>query len=60
VHERFIAFTSALASARLSPQRFEAATVTALDAWAVAHAVSRSETIRRLVEIGLKAKAATQ
>jgi hypothetical protein len=37
------------------PARFEPATVAALDAWAVAHNVSRSEAIRRLVEIGLKA-----
>jgi hypothetical protein len=28
----------------------------ALDGWAVKHKVSRSETIRRLVELGLKAK----
>jgi hypothetical protein len=27
-----------------------------LDAWAVAHDVTRSEAIRRLVELGLKAK----
>jgi hypothetical protein len=39
------------------PARFEPATVAALDAWAVMHEVSRSEAIRRLVEIGLKAKA---
>jgi len=38
------------------PARFEPTTVEALDAWAVAHDVSRSEAIRRLVEIGLKAK----
>jgi hypothetical protein len=38
------------------PARFEPATVAALDAWADAHDVSRSEAIRQLVEIGLKAK----
>jgi hypothetical protein len=38
------------------PARFEPATVAALDAWAVAHDVSRSEAIRRLVELGLKVK----
>ena len=38
------------------PTRFETATVEALDAWAKKNAVSRSEAIRRLVEIGLKAK----
>jgi hypothetical protein len=27
-----------------------------LDAWAVANAVTRSEAIRRLVELGLKSK----
>jgi Ribbon-helix-helix protein, copG family len=37
--------------ARLEPQ-----TVERLDAWAAAHDVSRSEAIRRLVELGLKAK----
>lgn len=39
------------------PARFEPATVAALDAWADAHDVSRSEAIRRLVELGLKVKA---
>jgi hypothetical protein len=38
------------------PARFEPATVAALDKWAVAHDVSRSEAIRQLVELGLKAK----
>jgi hypothetical protein len=38
------------------PARFEPATMAALDAWADAHEVSRSEAIRRLVELGLKAK----
>jgi hypothetical protein len=38
------------------PARFEPATVVALDAWAVAHGVSRSEAIRQLVELGLRAK----
>jgi hypothetical protein len=38
------------------PARFEPAAIAALDGWAVAHGVSRSEAIRRLVELGLKAK----
>jgi hypothetical protein len=38
------------------PARFEPATVAALDKWAVTHDVSRSEAIRRLVELGLKVK----
>jgi hypothetical protein len=35
------------------PARFEIPTMEALDAWAVKHKVSRSEAIRRLVELGL-------
>jgi hypothetical protein len=35
------------------PAPLELATVASLDAWAVANEVSRSEAIRRLVEIGL-------
>jgi hypothetical protein len=38
------------------PARLEPATVAALDAWAAAYDLSRSEAIRRLVELGLKAK----
>jgi hypothetical protein len=38
------------------PARFEIATMEALDEWAAKQEVSRSEAIRRLVEIGLKAK----
>ena len=38
------------------PARFELATMKALDAWAEKHDVSRSEALRRLVELGLKAK----
>jgi hypothetical protein len=38
------------------PARFEIPTIGALDAWAKEHDVSRSEAIRRLVELGLKAK----
>jgi hypothetical protein len=38
------------------PARLEPATVARLDAWATSHEVSRSEAIRRLVELGLKAK----
>jgi hypothetical protein len=36
--------------------RFELATVADLDKWAASHGVSRSEAIRRLVELGLRAK----
>ena len=39
------------------PARLEPETVASLDAWAAARDVSRSEAIRRLVELGLKAKA---
>jgi len=38
------------------PVRLEPATVASLDAWATSHEISRSEAIRRLVELGLKAK----
>jgi Ribbon-helix-helix protein, copG family len=38
------------------PARFEIPTMEALDAWAEKHDVNRSEAIRRLVELGLKAK----
>jgi hypothetical protein len=38
------------------PARLEKETLIRLDQWAVAHEISRSEAIRRLVELGLKAK----
>jgi len=38
--------------------RFDPATVTAIEAWASAAGVGRSEAIRRLVEMGLKVKRA--
>jgi hypothetical protein len=38
------------------PARLEPATLTSLDAWAAANDMSRSEAIRRLVDLGLKAK----
>jgi hypothetical protein len=38
------------------PARFETATMAALDAWADNHDISRSEAIRRLVELGLTIK----
>jgi hypothetical protein len=38
------------------PARLELATVASLDAWAKSHDISRSEAIRRLVEIGLTVK----
>jgi hypothetical protein len=41
------------------PARFEISTMEMLDAWAEKHEVTRSEAIRRLVELGLKAKPRT-
>jgi hypothetical protein len=38
------------------PARLEPEAVEALDKWAADHNVSRSEAMRRLVELGLKAK----
>ena len=38
------------------PARFEIETMKHLDSWAKKHDVSRSEAIRRLVELGLKAR----
>jgi hypothetical protein len=38
------------------PARFEIPTIGAIDAWAEKHDVSRSEGIRRLVELGLTIK----
>ena len=38
------------------PARFEIESMKSLDAWAKKHGVSRSEAIRRLVELGLKVK----
>jgi hypothetical protein len=38
------------------PARFEIKTMKDLDSWARKHNVSRSEAIRRLVELGLGAK----
>ena len=38
------------------PARFEPATITEIEKWAAEYDVSRSEAIRRLVELGLKVK----
>jgi hypothetical protein len=38
------------------PARLEPATLISFDAWAAANDMSRSEAIRRLVELGLKVK----
>ena len=38
------------------PARFELPTMKELDAWAKKHDVTRSEAIRRLVDLGLKVK----
>ncbi|MDB5610504.1 MAG: hypothetical protein JWP25_7404 [Bradyrhizobium sp.] len=40
----------------VSAVRLPAGVTSQIDAWAEAHEVSRSEAIRRLVELGLKAK----
>lgn len=40
----------------ISAVQLSADATAAIDAWAEGHHVSRSEAIRRLVEIGLKAK----
>ena len=42
------------------PARFEIETMKHLDSWAKKHDVSRSEAIRRLVELGLTLKAKTK
>ena len=39
------------------PARLEPQTISAVEAWAAAHDASRSEAIRRLVELGLNVKA---
>ena len=36
--------------------RMPAISIASVDAWAVANGITRSEAIRRLVELGLKAK----
>ena len=41
---------------KVIPARFEIPTIGAIDTWAEKHDVSRSEAVRRLVELGLKAK----
>ncbi|RQH16512.1 ribbon-helix-helix protein, CopG family [Bradyrhizobium sp. RP6] len=38
------------------PARLEPTVLARLDAWAATHDISRSEAIRRLVDLGLKAK----
>jgi hypothetical protein len=38
------------------PARFEPETMKLLDGWAKKHDLSRSEAIRRLVDLGLKAR----
>jgi hypothetical protein len=56
VHKKRMGRPAGIKYGETIPARFEPATVAALDVWAVEHDVSRSEAIRRLVEIGLKAK----
>jgi hypothetical protein len=40
------------------PARFEIPTMEAIDAWAGKHDITRSEAVRRLVDLGLKVKRA--
>jgi hypothetical protein len=56
VHKKSRGRPSGQRYAETIPARLEPSTVVAVDAWAAANEVSRSEAIRRLVEIGLKAK----
>jgi hypothetical protein len=56
VHKKRIGRPPGTKFSETIPARLEPATVAALDAWAASRDISRSEAIRRLVEIGLKAK----
>jgi hypothetical protein len=56
VHKKSLGRPPGVKYGETIPARFEKPTMEALDAWAEKHDVSRSEAIRRLVEIGLKAK----
>jgi hypothetical protein len=53
VHEKSMGRPPGIKYGGTIPARFEIATMEALDVWAQEHGVSRSEAIRRLVEIGL-------
>jgi hypothetical protein len=57
VHKKRMGRPPGVKYAETIPARFEIGAMKLLDAWAKKKDVSRSEAIRRLVEIGLKAKA---
>jgi hypothetical protein len=57
VHKKRMGRPPGVKYAGTIPARFEIPTMEALDGWAVKHKLSRSEAIRRLVELGLKVKA---
>jgi hypothetical protein len=56
VHKKSRGRPSGRRYAETIPARLEPSTVAAVDAWATSNDVSRSEAIRQLVEIGLKAQ----
>jgi hypothetical protein len=56
VHKKSRGRPSGVKYSETIPARLEPATLASLDAWAISHDVSRSEAIRRLVELGLKVK----
>jgi hypothetical protein len=57
VHEKSRGRPAGVKYGETIPVRFEPETVEAVDSWAAWAGVSRSQAIRRLVELGLKAKA---
>ena len=56
VHKKRMGRPPGVKYAETIPARFEIEAMKLLDAWAKKHDVSRSEAIRRLVELGLKVK----
>jgi hypothetical protein len=56
VHRKKIGRPPGAKYAGTIPARFETEAMKLLDAWAKTHGVTRSEAIRRLVELGLKVK----
>jgi len=56
VHKKKIGRPPGVKYRETIPARFEPEAFAALDRWAESHGVSRSEAIRRLVDLGLKAK----
>lgn len=55
VHKKSVGRPAGVKYSETIPVRLEPAALAKVDAWAAAHKVSRSETIRRLVDLGLKA-----